>query len=162
MTGTLHLFSISGLHVAMVAAILVFGLKRAGVRRDRWILWQFPALLVFVLATGAKASAIRALIMAALYWGAPLVRRRPDGAAALAASLIRPRPLAGAGVRHRLPVLLPGRRRHDRPDPALRGALPRLGRPIPGRPTPLRSARPREAPRRGACSPARSPPPSPR
>lgn len=87
-TGTLHLFSISGLHVAMVAAILVFGLRRGGVRRDRWILWQFPALLIFVLATGAKASALRALMMAALYWGAPLVRRRPDGASALAAALI--------------------------------------------------------------------------
>ncbi len=97
-TGTLHLFSISGLHVAMVAAILVFGLRRGGIRRDRWILWQFPALLIFVLATGAKASAIRALMMAALYWGAPLVRRRPDGASALAAALILVLLLAPAQV----------------------------------------------------------------
>ena len=83
-TGTLHIFAISGLHVGMVALLLASVLKTTGLSRIWWIWILAPALILYVLATGMKASAIRAGIMAIAYWSAFMVNRKPDGATALA------------------------------------------------------------------------------
>ncbi len=77
-TGMLHLFAISGLHVGVMAALLISLLKTAGVSRPRWGLLLIPALFVYVVATGMKPSALRAFTMASVYFAAPLIGRRPD------------------------------------------------------------------------------------
>ena len=77
-TGTLHIFAISGLHVGMVGLLLTVILKSLGVPRDQWGLWLLPLLFAYVAATGMKSSALRALAMAAVYFLAPLFRRKPD------------------------------------------------------------------------------------
>jgi len=63
-TGTYHLFSVSGLHVGMVAAIswLFWGLLRL----PRWlvILLTVLAVIAYTLITGAKPPSVRACIMA--------------------------------------------------------------------------------------------------
>lgn len=89
-TGTLHVFAISGLHVGIVAMFVIFGLRMAGVSRLSYVLFLSPALMMFVVCTGLKASAIRAGLMAVLFWLGPFLYRRPDTRAAisLAALLI--------------------------------------------------------------------------
>ena len=87
-TGTLHIFAISGLHVGVMAAILIAGLKMAGVSKPHWGLFLIPLLFFYVLSTGMKPSAFRAFTMAAVYFAAPLVRRRPDSVSAISLSAI--------------------------------------------------------------------------
>ena len=77
-TGTLHIFAISGLHVGIVGLLITIVLKTAGIPRDKWGLWLLPLLFAYVATTGMKSSALRALCMAAVYFLAPLFRRKPD------------------------------------------------------------------------------------
>lgn len=83
-TGTAHIFAISGLHVAILALVLLAALRTFGMPRPLWALGLIPLLTLYTLATGAASSAVRALLMASAYWAAPLVRRRPDALSALA------------------------------------------------------------------------------
>ena len=87
-TGILHIFAISGLHVGVMAAILIAALKIAGVPRPRWGWLLIPALFLYVVSTGMKASALRAFTMAAVYFAAPLAGRRPDASSAVALAAI--------------------------------------------------------------------------
>ena len=87
-TGTLHIFAISGLHVGVLAAILVAALKMVGVSRTFWGIVLIPALLFYVVSTGMKPSALRAFTMATVYFSAPLFRRRPDSVSAIALAAI--------------------------------------------------------------------------
>ena len=77
-TGTLHIFAISGLHVGIAGLLITVALKTMGIPRDRWGLWLLPLLLAYVMTTGMKSSALRALTMAAVYFLAPLFCRKPD------------------------------------------------------------------------------------
>lgn len=87
-TGTLHIFAISGLHVGMVALLLASVLKATGLPKLYWLWILAPMLILYTLATGMKASAIRACIMAITYWSAYMVNRKPDGATALALAAV--------------------------------------------------------------------------
>lgn len=87
-TGTLHIFAISGLHVGVLAAILIAALKMAGVPRPLWGLLLIPVLFFYVVSTGMKPSAFRAFTMAAVYFAAPLCGRRPDPVSAIALAAI--------------------------------------------------------------------------
>ena len=83
-TGTLHVIAISGMHVAVLAALLVAVLRGLGLSRTFWVLYLAPALVAYTMLTGMSPSSVRACIMAGAFLLAPLLRRRPDGAAALA------------------------------------------------------------------------------
>ncbi|MEM7391256.1 MAG: ComEC/Rec2 family competence protein, partial [Verrucomicrobiota bacterium] len=87
-TGTLHIFAISGLHVGVMGLLMIGLLKLLGLSRQQWILALGPLLLIYVLMTGAKVSAMRAWVMAVVYGSAFLVRRRPDGPSSLAVAAI--------------------------------------------------------------------------
>jgi ComEC/Rec2-related protein len=87
-SGTIHIFAISGMNIALAASVLIFLLGAAGVPRPLWGAVLGPLLLAYTLLTGASASAMRACLMGLLYFGAPLVGRRPDGLATLAAAAI--------------------------------------------------------------------------
>jgi competence protein ComEC len=97
-TGTTHVLSVSGLHIAVVAlcgfrlahALLVRVPGLAGrllVARGAAIFALLPAL-VYSLLAGAAVATIRSLIMAALYFGATAVVRRAAIEPALAASAL--------------------------------------------------------------------------
>lgn len=77
-TGSLHIFAISGLHVGIVGLLLAVALKSVGIPRDWFGAWLMPLLFLYVVATGMKASALRAMLMAGVYLLAPLFRRKPD------------------------------------------------------------------------------------
>ncbi len=66
-TGTFHLFSVSGLHVGMIALILWQALKIAGIRRRWAVAVIIPALFFYALLTGWKSSSLRAAVMSSIF-----------------------------------------------------------------------------------------------
>jgi len=89
-TGTLHIFAISGLHVGIVAGLLIVAISAVRVSRVHWIWVLAPLLIAYTLLTGARPSAVRACVMAIVYYLAPGLGRRADipSALAIAALLI--------------------------------------------------------------------------
>ncbi len=88
LTGTLHLFAISGLHVALIAGVLFFFLRLVRVPGTvaPWIV--LALLFAYVAVTGFMPSALRAFAMIAFLWGARLCGRPNEGLSSLAASAI--------------------------------------------------------------------------
>ena len=102
-TGSLHIFAISGLHVGIVGLLLVIVLKSVGIPRDWFGVCLLPLLFMYVAATGMKASALRAMVMAGVFLLAPLFRRKPDipnsiAFAAILLLLLNPAELQSAGI----------------------------------------------------------------
>ncbi|RYD48884.1 MAG: DUF4131 domain-containing protein, partial [Verrucomicrobiaceae bacterium] len=87
-SGTLHAFSVSGLHVSMVGLIGWFVLGWTGLPRR----WAIPILLVLIFGdswvSGNSAPAVRSAWMAAVFLGAFFFRRKPDLLNALGAVLL--------------------------------------------------------------------------
>lgn len=102
-SGTLHVFSVSGLHVAMVGAIGWLILGWAGVPRRWAVVALLPLVFGYAWITGFSAPAVRSAWMAAVFLGAFVFRRQPDllnalGAVLLAAMLWDGRLLFQPGV----------------------------------------------------------------
>ncbi|NCA81134.1 MAG: DNA internalization-related competence protein ComEC/Rec2 [Opitutae bacterium] len=87
-TGTVHIFAISGAHVAMVTLLFAGVLRALGIPLTRWFLFLTPLLVGYTVTTGAATSAIRACVMASLMLAAPFLKRRPDAISALAVAAI--------------------------------------------------------------------------
>lgn len=87
-SGTIHVFAISGLHIVLVAAVLVLAVAALGVPRPCWVFFVAPLLVLYTVTTGARPSAVRACLMAVLYFLAPLAGRKPSGLAALAGTAL--------------------------------------------------------------------------
>jgi ComEC/Rec2-related protein len=87
-TGTMHIFAISGLHVAILCSVLVFAIGLCGLPRTGWVFALAPLILLYAITTGCRASAIRAGVMASAYLLAPALRRRPDVVSAMALAAI--------------------------------------------------------------------------
>src|SRR6185295_7198734 len=62
-SGTLHIFAISGLHIALIAGILVSLLRVLQVPRGACGLVVIPLIWFYTAATGWQASAIRSTLM---------------------------------------------------------------------------------------------------
>ena len=80
--GTMHVFAISGLHVMLVAGLLKTMLSTTGLSPRACAACAIPLLTGFVMLSGARPSAVRAALMTALWLGADLFDRKPDGLAA--------------------------------------------------------------------------------
>lgn len=76
--GTMHVFAISGLHVMLVAMLLGLLLSRAGMSQPFVAMCVLPMLAGYVMVSGARASAIRAGLMAGLWVCSGLFGRRAD------------------------------------------------------------------------------------
>lgn len=89
-TGTLHLFAVSGLNVAMLAGIAFAVFKPLRITGTAAVLLTLPILAFYALVTGLSASCVRATIMATLLLLAPVFDRRalPYNSLAAAAVLI--------------------------------------------------------------------------
>jgi ComEC/Rec2-related protein len=87
-SGTIHIFAISGMNVALLAVVLIAMLSMLGVPRPWWVLPLAPILAFYTVVTGLSASALRACLMAVLYFGAPLLGRKPDGLSTLGAAAV--------------------------------------------------------------------------
>src|SRR5690606_14129653 len=63
-SGTLHIFSVSGLHVALVAAIIWRVLNILGLQK-RWAAWvSLPLVFGYAVLTGWQPAAVRSAFMA--------------------------------------------------------------------------------------------------
>jgi ComEC/Rec2-related protein len=76
-TGTLHLFAVSGLNVAMLGALVWLVLKPLRLRRGAAIAIIIPILWAYALITGLSASCVRATIMGTALLIGYLVDRPP-------------------------------------------------------------------------------------
>ena len=87
LSGALHLFAVSGLHVGMIGFVL-YQLLRPGLTRRQTALVIIPLLFGYAFVTGMRPSALRAAVMGAVFLGG-FVTDRPArllnslGAAAL-------------------------------------------------------------------------------
>ncbi|WP_395735767.1 ComEC/Rec2 family competence protein [Prosthecobacter sp.] len=87
-SGTLHVFAVSGLHVAMLGAIVLVALGMVGTRRDVSLWLVIFVVFAYAFVTGWRPSASRAAFMVAIYLSSALLDRRSSlenslGAAAL-------------------------------------------------------------------------------
>ena len=87
-TGTLHLFSVSGLHVGMFALLLWMVLQPLRVSRRAAVVVIIPMLFFYSLVTGAAPSSLRAATMISLALGALLLDRAPATGNSLAAAAL--------------------------------------------------------------------------
>jgi len=76
-TGTFHIFSVSGLHVGMIAVILWQLLRAFGVSPRACVLAIIPAIFFYSLVTGWKPSSIRAATMTAIFLIGMVSSRQP-------------------------------------------------------------------------------------
>ena len=65
-TGTFHLFSVSGLHVAMLGVLLWYGLKILRFTRRTSVIVIIPALFFYALMTGFQPASVRSAVMASI------------------------------------------------------------------------------------------------
>lgn len=77
-SGTLHVFTVSGLHVAMVAGMAWFVLRWAGVERKAAIIFIVPLMFGYAWLAGNGPAALRAAWMGTLFLAAFGLMRRPD------------------------------------------------------------------------------------
>ncbi|MDX6767215.1 MAG: ComEC/Rec2 family competence protein [Candidatus Methylacidiphilales bacterium] len=110
-TGTMHLFAVSGQNVGIILGMLVLVLRTAGLIRWRWSWLVLPLLLLFCLSTGMQPSAFRAFVMAGLVsvgWALyrPVGLFNILGAAALFMFVWDPRILTDLGFQLSFVVLL--------------------------------------------------------
>ncbi|XHR26846.1 MAG: ComEC/Rec2 family competence protein [Chthoniobacteraceae bacterium] len=68
-TGTMHLFAVSGMNVAMLAAIATSVLMALGLPRRTVAITVIPLLWAYCYATGLTPSSLRATVMATVYLG---------------------------------------------------------------------------------------------
>ena len=87
-TGTMHIVAISGLHVAVIALLLLGVLRATGLTQPYWFFLLAPLLVFYTMMTGLVPSATRSCCMALIFWLAPFLQRRPDGLTSLAWSAI--------------------------------------------------------------------------
>jgi competence protein ComEC len=75
-TGTLHLFAVSGLNVAIVAQLLWIIAVAARIPRRWAIALIIPALFFYAAITGLNTSSVRAAVMGAILLGGFFVERK--------------------------------------------------------------------------------------
>ena len=76
-TGTFHIFSVSGLHVGMIALILWQFLQACRVDRRLCVAIIIPAVFFYSLVTGWKPSSVRAATMTAIFLLGMISSRQP-------------------------------------------------------------------------------------
>lgn len=101
-TGTLHLFAISGLHIAGMAAALLWLTRRARLPEVPAGVAILALLWIYVQVTGASPSSVRAWIMAAFLWGGRVGERDTPALQSLALAcavtlILSPEACADAG-----------------------------------------------------------------
>ena len=89
LSGTMHVFAVSGVHVMAVVHVLAL-LLRLGLFLPRRIAGAaaVPCVWGYVCLVGAPPSAVRAALMATAYYAAPLFWRRPDAEMAWALAFL--------------------------------------------------------------------------
>ncbi len=78
-TGTVHIISTSGLHVAVLAAAWIWVLAQLSAPRWLQVVLLCPLLALFAVAAGLSPPIVRACVMGVVGMAAYLFEREPDG-----------------------------------------------------------------------------------
>lgn len=76
--GIRHVIAVSGLHVSVVAAVLMFILRKLRLTRLASAIITETGVILYVIFSGGRISCIRAAIMMSVYIVSTLSRRKPD------------------------------------------------------------------------------------
>ncbi|MBI3991606.1 MAG: ComEC family competence protein, partial [Candidatus Omnitrophica bacterium] len=89
-TGTMHVIAISGLHVVLIAFILIIALKAVRVPRRAANLLSIILLIAYAFIAGGRPSVVRATIMASIFLFGEVISResRIENALAISAIII--------------------------------------------------------------------------
>lgn len=87
-SGIGHVMAVSGLHVSIIAALLMFILKQMRINRYLSFLLMNLAAAVIILMAEAPVSALRAAIMIDFIYSAELLRRQSDTLNSLACAVL--------------------------------------------------------------------------
>ncbi len=87
-SGTLHVFTVSGMHVMMVGSMMWFFLKWMGVERRRAVPFIVAVMFGYAWLTGNGPAAVRSAWMGAVFLGAFVFKRDTDLLNALGAVLL--------------------------------------------------------------------------
>lgn len=74
-TGTLHVVAISGLHITLIAFLITLILRMFRIKKSLITFIVIPLLLIYVVMTGFRPSAVRALVMCAVFMGGWMLNR---------------------------------------------------------------------------------------
>ena len=101
-TGTIHILAISGLHIGLIAFILIALLRSSRLPRRLTFILTIFLLISYALLSGARPSVVRATIMAVIILLGLVINREPKiynslGLAALVILIFNPRYLFDAG-----------------------------------------------------------------
>ncbi|MEM9280522.1 MAG: ComEC/Rec2 family competence protein [Verrucomicrobiota bacterium] len=77
LSGTMHLFAVSGLHVGIVAGMLLSVALLVGLPKRWAALLVIPAILFYALLTGLRPSAVRAAIMLTVVLASFIAKEQP-------------------------------------------------------------------------------------
>jgi competence protein ComEC len=110
-TGTFHVFVVSGLHVALLAAVLLWLLRRTRMPQGAAVLLTLAVAAGYALLTGFGLPVQRALAMTSIYLLARWLDRDANalnalGAAVLAILVLSPRALFEAGFQMTFLIIL--------------------------------------------------------
>lgn len=86
LTGTMHLFAVSGLHVGMLAMIIWFAFNTLRLPRFLSVVLTMPLLFFYVAITGFRIGSLRAVLMTSLVLSGLLLYRRTEMINSLAAA----------------------------------------------------------------------------
>ena len=88
LSGTVHVFAISGLHVGIVATLIMLLLSLVPIPGRYRVLVFGPLIVAYTFMTGAKPSAVRACVMSLFFFSGLLLDRRADPLSSLCAAAI--------------------------------------------------------------------------
>ena len=78
LSGTMHIFAVSGLHVGVIALLLWWVLKWTGLTRISAVYIVIPAVLFYAILTGLRPSSFRAAVMLSVFLAGFAFRQRPS------------------------------------------------------------------------------------
>lgn len=110
-SGTVHIFAISGLHVMIIAKIIIVLAVLAGVSWRLALFAMAPPLWLYVWIIGFPPSAVRAALMATVYFAAPVFWRKPNAVISWAVAFlimhaVEPRLISNIGSQLSFAVML--------------------------------------------------------
>lgn len=87
-SGTMHLFAVSGLHIAVIAGALAYLFSRLRLPKRVGAVLGLGLVFAYVMIVGHPPSAVRAFLMAVFFWSAVAFVRKPSALSALLASAV--------------------------------------------------------------------------
>lgn len=82
--GVYHIYSVSGLHISFLIAVVSFVLSALKVKNKYKLFFVLPFIILYIALSNFPPSAIRAAIMSAVYLFSHLVKRKTDPLSTLA------------------------------------------------------------------------------